>query len=129
MKIQKGKYGLSCLYSNVDQLLNKIEDLRMMIASSEPDIIMLTEVIPKAQKNPILETQIKLNGYDVHKNFEYTDENLGSSGIRGVVIYVKENLKCKQVKLSSEFDDHVSVEISLRNDEQFVLCLYIPKPN
>ena len=48
------------MYSNVDQLLSKMDDLLMLIASDEPDIMMLTEVIPKAQINPILETQISI---------------------------------------------------------------------
>ena len=38
---------MKCLYSNVDQLLNKMEDLKLLIASNEPDIWMPTEVIPK----------------------------------------------------------------------------------
>ena len=57
MKIlQKGDLGLNCLYSNVDQLLNKMDDFHMQITSEKPDIILFTEVIPKAQKHPILET-------------------------------------------------------------------------
>ena len=44
-KEQVGESGLKCIYTNADQLLNKIEDV--------PDMTMITEVIPKAQKNPI----------------------------------------------------------------------------
>ena len=36
-------FGLKCLYSNVDQLLNKMDDLRMLIASNEPDLMVFTE--------------------------------------------------------------------------------------
>ena len=36
--------GMKCLYSNADQLLNKMEDLKMVIASENPDIMMFTEV-------------------------------------------------------------------------------------
>ena len=35
-----------------------MEDLKLLIASNEPDIPMLTEVIPKRQVNPIEESQI-----------------------------------------------------------------------
>ena len=83
INVKKGDVGLNCLYSNVDQLLNKMDDLLMLIASDEPDIMMLTEVIPKAQINTILETQISIKGYEIFTNFNYTDTNLGSSGIRG----------------------------------------------
>ena len=33
----KGEESLKCFYSNIDQLLNKMEDMRMKIASNEPD--------------------------------------------------------------------------------------------
>ena len=61
----------------------------MPIASNEPDITMFTEVIPKAQKKPILETQVKITGYDINDNFSYSKENLGASG---VAIYIINNL-------------------------------------
>ena len=83
--------GLKCLYSNVDKLLNKMGDL-MQITSGEPDILMFTEVIRKAQKTPILETQVSTDSYEIFTNFNFTDPNFGASGIRGVAIYVKDNL-------------------------------------
>ena len=66
------KHGLSCLYSNVDQLLNKMDDLKTLIGSCEPDIMMFTEVIPKAQQKPIAEAQLKINGYELYKNFDHS---------------------------------------------------------
>ena len=50
-----------------------------------------------------------------------TKDNLGTSGIRGVAIYIKENLISKEVKLSSIFEGHVWVEIKLTNNE-ILLC-------
>lgn len=117
--------GIYCLYANADQLLNKIEDLKMMIASKKPDVMLFTEVIPKAQKNPIEETQIQIKGYQHYPNFNYTDTNLGSAGIRGVIIYVREGFKSKSVRLKSSYDDHVWVEICLQNDEKLLCgCIY-----
>ena len=89
----------------------------MLIASNEPDIMMFTEVTPKAQKKPILETQVKITVYDIYNNFNHIDANIGTSGIRGATIYVKNNLKYDEVKLNSNFDDHVWVEISLRSKD------------
>ena len=102
-----------------------MDDLRMLIASDEPDIMLFTEVIPKAQKNPIFESQLEIKGYELFKNFNNTDTNLGSSGIRGVAIYVKDNLNCKEIELNSVFWDHVWVEISLkRGDKLLCGCIY-----
>ena len=51
--------GFRFLYLNADQLLNKMEDLQAMIAEKALDMIIVTEVIPKAQKHPILEPLLK----------------------------------------------------------------------
>ena len=75
--LKKGVFGLKCMYSNVDQMLNKMDDLLMLVASDEPDIMLFTEMIPKARVNC----------------------NLGASGIRGVGIYIKNNIKCIEANL------------------------------
>ena len=92
-----------------------------MIGSQEPDILLFTEVIPKAQQKPIDESQLNVNGYNLYCNFDNTKDNLGTSGIRGVAIYIKENFISKEVKLTTTFEDHVWVEIKLTNNE-ILLC-------
>ena len=42
--------GLRILYTNADQFTNKREELLMFIAGKEIDVIMITEMIPQAQK-------------------------------------------------------------------------------
>ena len=74
MKISKKKdtkseqknenYGLNCLYTNADQLLNKLDDLLILITSNEPGIMMVTEVIPKEQQNSVPYSQLSIKGYD-----------------------------------------------------------------
>ena len=98
-KEQAAQWGLKCLYSNTDQLLNKIEDLKTIIAKDNPDIMLFTEVIPKAQKNEIYETQMKILGYETHCNFKFTEKNLGASGMRGVAIYIKDDIKSDEVTI------------------------------
>ena len=50
----KGKYSvkssLKVFYTNADQLPNKNDDLKMFIAGKDPDILLITEMIPKQQK-------------------------------------------------------------------------------
>ena len=113
------------MYSNADQLLNKMEELKAQIAERAPEIMLFTEVIPKAQKNPISETQVEIDGYQLFKNFDYTDENLGASGKRGVAIYVKEGISCEEIKFQSTYSDQVWVKLSLLNNEKLLCgCVY-----
>ena len=79
--------------------------------------MMITEVIPKAQQNSISYPQLSIKGYDTYVNFNPDEENLGSSGIRGVVIYVKCNLVARKLELNNLFSDQLWVEITLRNND------------
>ena len=54
---------LSYIGTNVDQFVNKRVCLCVMIAGDEPDLILLTEVIPEAQVTPISPAQQSLPGY------------------------------------------------------------------
>ena len=40
---------LKFLYTNADQFVNKRDDLLARIAGDEPDVILITEFIPKSQ--------------------------------------------------------------------------------
>ena len=117
--------GMRCLYSNADQLLNKIEDLKMMIAKESPDIMMFTEVIPKAQKNPILESQMTVPGFVPYVSFKFSDENLGASGKRGVAIYVRDNIPSEEIKLKTAYEDQLWVQINLKGRDSLLCgCVY-----
>ena len=55
------------MYTNADQFLNKKDDILQFIAGNEPNIIMISEVIPKAQMNPIEEQTLDIAGYELCK--------------------------------------------------------------
>ena len=96
-----------------------------MIANDQPDIILLTEVIPKGQKNPIATSLLELDGYSYHANFNPDDENLGLLGIRGVMIYFKQSLHVSEVEINVDgFNDHIWIEISNRGKSLLCGCIY-----
>ena len=70
------------LYTNADQLVNKWDDLCMQIAGTEPDVIMITDVIPKAQLFPLSPALLAVDGYNLFTNFDPTQPNLDRSGHR-----------------------------------------------
>ena len=76
------------LYTNTDQFLNKRDDLCMMIAGNEPDVILLCEVIPKAQVLPISVALLSIPGFEMYSNFDPGIANLGRGGGRGICIFV-----------------------------------------
>ena len=128
--ISKSKRELKYLCTNADQLLNKIDDLKRFIAADEPDVMMITEVIPKAQKNPIFEIQLDIEGYELYKKFTNDDLDFGASGIRGVVIYVKSILNSKDVttEIAQQHKDQLWIEIELIGKDKLLCgCMYRSK--
>ena len=98
----------------------------MAIAHDEPDIILLTEIIPKAQKNPIPPAALTIPGYKSYMNFDASDHNLGGCGQRGISIFLKESIKATQVvfHVPSEIE-HLFVQIHLTGPDQLLVgCIY-----
>ena len=113
------------LYTNSDQLLNKPDDLLMHIADNPPDIILITEVIPKAQIHPIDEARLNIPGFTVFLNFDPTLHNLGPSNCRGIAIYVSNTFNATELFFDTEFKEHLWVSIRLLNKDSLRIgCIY-----
>ena len=120
---------LKVLFTNADQLINKRDDLSVKIAGNEPDLIMVTEVIPKAQALPISPALLALPGYNLYASFDLAKPNLGESGCRGICIYAKEGLPSYEVTLheclpSSMEQLWISLDL-LKNDRLLIGCIYL----
>ena len=86
---------------------------------------MITEVVPKAQVYHIEAASLELQGYSFHPNFELSDSNLGASDIRGVAIYVMEDLNADKVTFDTILDDYIWEEIPLANPDRLLCgCIY-----
>ena len=60
----------------------------MFIAGNEPDLILISEILPKAHNAFVSKPQLALPGFSVFFNFDPDDQSSYSSGIRGVAIYM-----------------------------------------
>ena len=125
-EVLKEKHLLKCMYTNADQLVNKREDLCMAIAGCEPDVIMVTEVVPKAQSLPLDNAVLTVSGYSLFTSFDPSTSNLGRSGVRGVCIYVRDHLHAAQVTFTdTNLIEHVWLQIRLRGADTLLLgCIY-----
>ena len=87
---------------------------------------MVTEMIPKQQKNVIPPSLLNINGYELFYNFDINKENLGTSGIRGTAIYVKNEIVSCQVRIdNTQHADQVWVEIPLKDSNKLLCgCIY-----
>ena len=97
----------------------------MCISDDEPDIILITEVLPKCQINPIAPALLNIDNYNCTSNFQPNIADLGQSGIRGVTISRK-TMQVKEIELTVEGAcDHVWIENPRNNGESIICgCIY-----
>ena len=72
----------------------------MRIADDPTDIIMLVEVIPNAQIVPIDQARLSLPGFIAYYNFDPSLPNLGSSGSRGIAIFISSSISAYEIHYS-----------------------------
>jgi len=101
---------LRCVYTNVDCLTNKLDELKSRLTSLQPDIVAITdsEVFPKHFLNAIPQESLQITGYDLYcSDF--------SSG-RGVCLYCNSSLKATlYYKIKRIFDEALWCCLLLRH--------------
>ena len=102
----------------------------MEIAGCEPDLILITEVIPKAQSRPLSLALLKIEGYSIYLNFDPSKQNLGKQGLRGLCIYVRDGIQClpSQV-LHSENIETLFLRIPLHGNDSLLLGVLNRSPS
>ena len=111
--------NLKCVYSNADSFINKLDEFKTRFMSDKPDIIMITEVLPKNSTFEIMKSEISLDGYDMFP------ENFPIKNSRGIVIYVKSELKAVEIDINQHFSEYCCIKINLKdNDKLLVVCVY-----
>ena len=84
---------LKIIYTNIDTLTpTKKAELEAELNISKPDIICLTETIPKNYKYDINEDSMAITGYQLH----HSDPKQG----RGVAIYTACHLRVNTLKIT-----------------------------
>ena len=84
--------GIKCLYTNADSLRNKMSELRTIALNSKPEIIAVTEVIPKNYRFNIQDVEIAIPQYEMFRSVD------GTNSERGCVIYVHKSLNPSYVQ-------------------------------
>ena len=119
MKKVSRKRPLKVLYSNVDSLLNKRNEMSATIDINKPDIICLVEILPKNRILPVLPCEFQLKDYNCFTNIN------SSSCHRDVLIYVKETFNSTIVNIdNSVLRESVWCEIFIDSDRLLVGGIY-----
>ena len=109
--------SFSIFYTNADGLMNKRDELRVIIVDGKPDIIVVTEIFPKSvDSTSIQSVEMKIDGY------RYLQSNALASS-RGVGIYYKNYLSVDecQVLNNHNFAEICWCVVKLSNEENLLL--------
>lgn len=110
---------LTCIYTKVDSFINKYDKLKLRYINNDKfaiNIIMITDVLPNNSRYKLNKAVLLLNGMICSRTvFER----------RGTRNFVKQALKAVELKIESNFKEHVWVKINLKNRDKLLAgCLY-----
>ena len=111
------------LYSNVDSLPNKMQELMSVINNTpcKPKLIALTEIKHKNKWETNL-SELAIPGYNIISN------NLNTN-TRGIVVYVKQDLICKQLNYDSSFSEFILLEIACTENTKLTVGVFYRSPS
>jgi hypothetical protein len=113
---------LCCVYTNADSFMNKLQEFKLRYIDGEedtPDVIAVTEVMAKNVWYKLHKAELSIPGYDMFP------DNFPPEKGRGVVMYVKQELKAVEVHMDTEFHENVWVSINLADKSRLLLgCIY-----
>ena len=98
-------------------------ELEASIDINDPDIIVLTEVLPQNNRYTLQKSELKIKGYTLFIN------NFETFGIRGVAIYAKKCITANQNHPTNCADHTAWVEIKMKNNENMIIGGVYRSPN
>jgi len=110
--------SLSVIYTNADNLINKLTELKLVISSMQikPQVIAITEIKPKYLRNSLCKSEFNINGYNLHI------KDLSDNTERGVLIYTAVGLTVTCIELSQDLKDHSYPHRVVTGSERSYFC-------
>lgn len=125
----KNGVSLNCIYTNADQLPNKVTELEILLNNDNIDICTITEVFPKCDR--LNNKNVKVGEHNEHFHFNIPGYNYLQNPIgRGVCIFMKEDIPfIRQHDLEELFEPSIFGEVKCSNNSSFYsrYCLQITK--
>ena len=114
---------LTCLYTNCDYgLENKLDELQIQVLEKEPDIVALTEVVPKNIQHNKEDRASLIPSYQLPNYVLY--HNIDDLEGRGICVYVKSSLCANEVVINQAFEENVWIEVKIDNKYLKIGCVY-----
>ena len=110
--------------TNCDSLMNKRDELSILISQYEPKIILLTEILPKNVKNPIDRSELVLPNYELYVSSLVNGHAVATYIHESISSIVVENLTTElfqeSVWFCSKLDNNDNYLMEIFTDHQIV---------
>ena len=112
------------LYTNADSLLNKLEELKSIAYQKKPEIIVITEIMPKSSWSKVGSVEFSIEGYEL-----YTNLDCGLS-LRGIAVYILGTCGAvTKLEISLEIRECIFCEIQTKFGESVSILAIYRSPN
>ena len=116
---QAEKHGLRILYTNARSIVNKIQELKLHVLDTNPDMIAITETWTHSA---ISNDYLSIPDYYIAARHDRTDTLNGRGG--GILIYVKSKWKSCETTTQCAFNQFASVKIASLNAPVSIIVIY-----
>ena len=98
----------------------------MFIAGNEPDLMLISETLPKNRSVFVNVSNLMISGYSLYLNFDSNINSSSTLGICSVGIFVSMKISAVQVHFDTpNFKDHVWISINHQGHDKLLIgCIY-----
>ena len=111
--------SLSLLYTNAQSLVNKVNELRIITAINNPDIIIITETWTN---DSISNDFLGINGYELIERKDRNDTLMGRGG--GICVYVRKCMYAWKEECQTLFNQCGMIGMKRDNRDLHILAVY-----
>lgn len=118
---KENKDKLTVFLTNADSLPNKMTELRSRIQNmgKRPDILAITEVVPKSRTYDVVSSDYFIEGYNTFTSGINEDKK------RGILILVNNDLDASPLNIDSNFSEMLWIKLKLNHSDVLSLgCVY-----
>ena len=110
---------LKVLFGNVQSIVNKVDELKVIMANEKPDIMALTETWTH---DGIGDEILTMDGYELIAREDRNDTERGRGG--GIMVYAMKDLSIRRIDQPTTFNQHVSMEIKNGSEDVKIHVVY-----
>ena len=111
------------MYTNARSIVNKIDELKSFVHTTDPDIVCITEAWTNSS---ISNHYLNIPGFQLVSRLDRNDTQNGRGG--GILIYVKDYLKANETPITCQFNQYAGIEI-ITNSGTLNLFVVYRSPN